>query len=108
MNERFRDLAKGLGIAEGAASWLGTLAHHAPAVHERTYRSLLAARALAAASRGIASDDIHFEDLGALSPLDATRVERIAEHIGLREALRAALHGNPEALERFAQAARAL
>jgi hypothetical protein len=108
MDERFRDLAEGLDIAEGAASWLGTLAHHAPTVHERTYRSLLAARTLAAASRGIASDDIHFEDLGALYPLEATRVERIAEHIGLPVALRAALRGDVAALERFAQAARSL
>jgi len=107
MDERFRDLAERLGTTEGAASWLGTLAYHAPAVHERTYRSLLAARTLAAAARGIASDDIHFEDLGALYPLEATDVERIAEHIGLRTALRAALHGDPAALECFAQAARA-
>jgi hypothetical protein len=68
---------------------------------------LLAARTLAAAARGIATNDIHFEDLGELYPLEATDVERIAQHIGLPTGLRAALHGDPAALECFAQAARA-
>ena len=108
MDVRFRDLAAQLGITEGAASWLGTLAHHAPTVHERTYRSLLSARILAAASRGVATDDIHFEDLGVLYPMEATRVERIAQRVGLPVALRAALHGDSAALERFAQAAHSL
>lgn len=63
---------------------------------------------LAAASRGVATDDIHFEDLGVLYPMEATRVERIAQRVGLPVALRAALHGDSAALERFAQAAHSL